>query len=268
MKISGKKISTLLIAIILPLAYLTYWLLRMSAVSPGAEIILSGGVIASIGLGIVALKKGEAPRGVSISFIIGAILCALIFLGINLWAGWSETRPGLVSYHVSITGLEGRTGGLITTILVPVPMKDREMVIPSSRLVDQNFDNWMTTMVETEDGTMLAFQNQHNNLTDIQGDFEIPDDNINGTKRLPEEYLSPVIETISDDRYTTVIYVDEGIRPLGNLTVNLRLSAGGGLYHGMFEDMYRTEVQENVQAGTTGRIVVTAEVEDYRPPKP
>ncbi|QYZ77960.1 hypothetical protein E2N92_00220 [Methanofollis formosanus] len=268
MKISGKKLSTLLIAIILPLAYLTYWFLRMSAVSPGAEIILSGGVIASIGLGIVALKKGEAPRWVAISFIIGAILCALIFLGINLWAGWSETRPGLVSYHVSINGLEGRTGGLITTILVPIPMQDGEMVIPSSRLVDQTFDNWTTTMVKTKDGRMLAFQNRHNNLTDIQGDFYIANDDINSTKRIPEEYLSPVLENITDEEYTTVIYVDEGIRPPGNLTVNLRLSAGGGLYHGMFEQMYRTEIQETVPAGTTGRIVVTAEVGEYRPPGP
>lgn len=80
--------------------------------------------------------------------------------------------------------------------------------------------------------------------------------------------LSPVIERTADDRYTTVIFVDEGIGPPGELRVTLKLTAGGGLFHGMGQDTYRTEVRETIPAGTGGRIVVDATVEKYRPPGP
>jgi hypothetical protein len=272
MKNPGIRASTLLIALVLPLAFMGSLLVLMCKVSSVPELIAAlvfiGGVLIAVALGAVASGKGAKAQWIAVSFVVGAVLCVMIFLGINLSLAWHEHLPGLVSYHVWITGLEGVSGEGVTTLLVPLPMKDGEMVIPPSRLVNQTFENWTTALLKTEDGTMLAFQDQHSNLTDIQGDFYVSEENITGTKRLPEEYLSPVLETISDDRYTTVIYVDEGIRSQGNLTVNLRLSAGGGLYHGMFEQMYRTEVQETVPAGTVGRIVVTAEVEEYRPARP
>ena len=110
---------------------------------------------------------------------------------------------------------------------------------------------------------MLAFQNQNNTLTDIWAHFERYEETIEGRRRLPKEHLSPVIERTADDRYTTVIFVDEGISPPGELRVSLRLTAGGGLFHGMGQDTYRTEVRETVPAGTGGRIVVDATVEKY-----
>ncbi|MBP2145517.1 hypothetical protein J2129_000971 [Methanofollis sp. W23] len=272
MKTPGKRTSTLLIALVLPLAFMGSLLVLMCSVSSVPELIAAlvfiGGVLIAVALGAVASGKGAKAQWIAVSFVVGALLCVVIVFGISLSLAWHEHRPGLVSYHVSVTGLEGGSGEGSTTLLVPVPMKDGEIVIPPSRLVNQTFENWTTALVETEDGTMLAFQHQHTNLTDIQGDFYVPEENITDTKRLPEEYLSPVLETISDGCYTTVIYVDEGIRPPGNLTVDLRLSAGGGLYHGMFEQMYRTEVQETVPPGTAGRIVVTAEVGEYRPRGP
>ncbi|QYZ77961.1 hypothetical protein E2N92_00225 [Methanofollis formosanus] len=272
MKTPGKRTSTLLIAIVLPLAFMAYWLVRMFNISIGPEAIAGAvfiaGVFVAVGLGAVALKKGAKVHWVAVSFVVGAVLCVLIFLGISLSLAWHESVPPLVSYHVSVVGLDGRTGDGSTTILVPLPMKDGEVVIPSSELADRTFDNWTTTMVGTKDGTMLAFQHRQKNLTDIDARFYLYEKDISGTERLPEEYLSPVLEKITDEEYTTVIYVDEGVRPPGDLTVNLELSAGGGLFHGMFEDMYQTEVQESVPAGTAGRIVVTAEVEEYRPSGP
>jgi len=140
---------------------------------------------------------------------------------------------------------------------------DQVDVLSGCHVEGRTFDGWTTTIVETEDGNMLAFQNRNNTLTDIWAHFERYEETIEGTKRLPKEHLSPVIERTADDRYTTVIFVDEGISPPGELRVSLRLTAGGGLFHGMGQDTYRTEVRETVPAGTGGRIVVDATVEKY-----
>lgn len=76
------------------------------------------------------------------------------------------------------------------------------MLMPASELENRMFDDWTTTVVETEDGKMLAFQNQNNNLTDICANFYRDEGTIGGTKRLPKEHLSPVIERTADDHYT------------------------------------------------------------------
>jgi hypothetical protein len=264
MKTPKTRTLTLLIAVVLPLAYLTYWLLRMSSLPLAAVIVLAAGVLAAVALGALALRRGAAARWLTASFIVGLVLCGLIFLGLSLWAGWYEHRPGLVGYQVSVDGLEGRTGGLITTILVPLPVEDGEVIMPASGFENRTFDGWTTTIVEIEDGKMLAFQNRNNTLTDIWAHFERYEETIEGTRRLPKEHLSPVIERTADDHYTTVIFVDEGISPPGELRVTLKLTAGGGLFHGMGQDTYRTEVRETIPAGTGGRIVVDATVEKVR----
>ncbi|GLI45834.1 hypothetical protein [Methanoculleus bourgensis] len=108
----------------------------------------------------------------------------------------------------------------------------------------------------------------NNNLTDIRADFTRDEETIEGTKHLPVEDLPPVIERTADDRYATVIFVDEGINPPGELRVSLRLTAGGGLFHRMGQDTYRTEMSEDVPAGADGRIVVNATVEKRRSSRP
>ncbi|WP_332448924.1 hypothetical protein [Methanoculleus sp.] len=258
------RTRTLLIAILLPLAYLAYWLLRMSSFPLIADIVLAGGVIAALALGIALLRRGTAVQRLAASVIIGVVLCGLIFLGLNVWAGWYEHRPGLVGYEVTVDGLEGRTGGLMTTILVPLPVQDGEVLIPASELENRTFDGWTTTIVRTKDGDMLAFQNRNNTLTDIRAHFEHSEETIEGTKRLPVEHFLPVLSTTGDDRYATVIFVDEGISPPGELKVSLTLTAGSGLFHGMGQETYQTEVRETVPAGTTGRIVVDAAVGKIR----
>jgi len=152
----------------------------------------------------------------------------------------------------------------MTTILVPFPVQDGEVIIPASELEGRTFDGWTPMTVRTKDGDMLAFQNRNNTLTDIRARFTRDEETIEGTKRLPVEDLSPVIERTADDRYATVVFVDEGIRPPGELTVSLTLTAGCGLFHGMAQETYRTEVSEIVPAGTAGRIVVDATVGKIR----
>ena len=260
----NSRTLTLLIAVVLFVAYLIYWVLRMSSLPLIADAVLAGGVIAAVALGIIALGRGTAVQRLAASVVIGVILCGLIFLGLNVWAGWYEHRPGLVGYEVTVDGLEGRTEGLVTTILVPLPVQDGEVIIPASRLEGRTFDGWTTTIVGTRDGNMLALQNRNNTLTDIQARFTRDEETIEGTKRSPVEHLSPVVERSADDRYATVIFVDEGIGPPGELTVSLTLTAGCGLFHGMAQETYRTEVRETVPAGTSGRIVVDATVEKVR----
>ena len=109
---------------------------------------------------------------------------------------------------------------------------------------------------------MLALQNRNNNLTDIRAHLTRDEETTEVTKRLPVEHLSPVIERTGDDRYATVIFVDEGISPPGELT------AGCGLFHGMGQETYRTEVSEDVPAGADGRIVVNATVEKCQSSRP
>ena len=74
---------TLLIAILLPLAYLPYWLLRMTSLPLIVDIALAGGVIAALALVFALLWRGTAARRLAASVIIGVILCGLIFLGLN-----------------------------------------------------------------------------------------------------------------------------------------------------------------------------------------
>jgi hypothetical protein len=75
----------------------------------------------------------------------------------------------------------------------------------------------------------------------------------------------PVIEGAMDDWYATVIFMGEGISPPGELEATLKLTAGGGPFHGMGQGAYRAKMRKTVPAGTSGRIVVDATVEKYRP---
>ena len=96
MKTPETRTITLLIAILLPLAYLTYWFLRMSSLPLIADVVLAAGVIAAVALGIIARRRGAAVRWLTASFVVGLVLCGLIFLGMGIWAGWYEPRSGPV----------------------------------------------------------------------------------------------------------------------------------------------------------------------------
>jgi hypothetical protein len=74
MKFPENRILTMLIAILLPAAGLTYWFLRMSTLSLAADILLVAGVIAAVALGVVVLRRGgrrldgSRLRSLSVSF--------------------------------------------------------------------------------------------------------------------------------------------------------------------------------------------------------
>jgi hypothetical protein len=71
MKAPKTRTLTLLIAVVLSLAYLTYWLLRMSALPLAANILLAGGIIAAVALGALALRRGAAAQRLAASVVTG-----------------------------------------------------------------------------------------------------------------------------------------------------------------------------------------------------
>ncbi|MDK2974517.1 MAG: hypothetical protein PWP08_888 [Methanofollis sp.] len=260
MKMSNRNIPSWPAAVVLPLAYLLYWLLRMSALSLAADLVLWGGAIAAIVLAVLAFRQGRSAPRIAASFIVGLILCGAVLLGIGLSVAWPESYPGVISYTVSVTGLEYYRGGLITTILVPFPTDGDTLLIPESSLTGRTFGEWNTTIVETKDGRMLAFQSRRDNLTDIDARFDRWESQ--GEERSGAERLSPVLEEGASG-YTTVVYIDEGLvhvraRPI---TFDLELTTGGGLSHGMAKRQYATTASITVPADTIGRIPVNASVE-------
>lgn len=260
MKTSTLKIPSWLAAVVLPLAYLLYWLLRMSSLSLAADAVLLGGIIVTLVLAVLAFRQGRSAPRIAASFIVGLVLCGVVFLGIGLWAAWPESYPGTISYTVSVTGLEYYRGGLITTVLVPLPTADGTLLIPESSLVDRTFGEWNTTIVETEDGRMLAFQSRQDNLTDIDARFDRWESQ--GEEHSGAERLSPVLEEGVSD-YKTVVYIDEGLVHVRAqpITFDLELTTGGGILHGMAKRQYATTASITVPADIKGRIPVNASVE-------
>lgn len=259
MKTNTRTIPAWPAAVVLPLAYLLYWLLRMSALSLAADLVLWGGLIAVIVLAVLAFRQGRSAPRIAASFIVGLILCGAVLLGIGLWAAWPSSYPGTISYTVSVTGLEYYRGGLITTILVPLPTDGDTLLIHESSLVDRSFGEWNTTIVETKDGRMLAFQNRRDNLTDIDARFDRWESQ--GEEHSGAERLSPVLEEGASG-YTTVVYIDEGLVHVRAqpITFDLELTTGGGISHGMAKRQYATTAGITVPADTTGRIPVNASV--------
>lgn len=235
----------------------------MSSLSLAADAVLLGGIIVTLVLAVLAFRQGRSVPRIAASFIVGLVLCGVVFLGIGLWAAWPESYPGTISYAVSVTGLEYYRGGLITTVLVPLPTSDGTLLIPESSLVNQTFGEWNTTIVETKNGRMLAFQSRQDNLTDIDARFdhwESQDEHHSGAAR-----LSPVLgETASG--YTTVVYVDEGLMQVEAqpVTFDLTLTTSGGLSHGTGGEQYTTTASITVPAGIKGRIPVNASVEEAK----
>ena len=52
----------LFIAVVLPLAYLTYWVLHTSSLLLAANILLAAGAIVAIALGTIVLRRGTAAK--------------------------------------------------------------------------------------------------------------------------------------------------------------------------------------------------------------
>jgi len=250
---------------VLALAALGYLLFFAGALPAAADLALLCGAGAAAVLAVLAYRQGQPVRLIAVSLLVGLILCVAAYFGVLLLAAWPEVYPGSLAYTVAVTGLAGRTGTGATTVLVPLPVDDGGLLYPESSLVNQTFGAWTTTIASTDRGEMLAFTTGEEALTDIDAGFYRFETGINGTDRPLRERLSPVVGEV-DGGYLTVVAVD-GLASTAQVSFNLRLATGGGIFHGMPEDRYLTGVDETVPAGA-GPVPVTATVSRYQPGGP
>ncbi|WP_342678034.1 hypothetical protein [Methanofollis sp. UBA420] len=247
------------------IASLAYVVLFVVALPAAADLALLCGAGAAAVLAVLAYRQGRSRRLIAASFLVGVVLCVAAYSGVLLLAAWPEVHPGSLAYTVAITGLAGHTGTGATTVLVPLPVTDEELLYPASSLENQTFGAWTTAIAGTDRGDMLAFTTNEENLTDIDAGFYRFETEINGTHRPLREHLSPVVGAV-DSGYLTVVAVD-GLAAPAQVSFDLRLSTGGGLYHGMPADRYLTEAGETVPAGA-GPVTVTTTVSRYQPGDP
>ncbi|MDD4254198.1 MAG: hypothetical protein PHP59_02350 [Methanofollis sp.] len=250
---------------VLALASLGYLVFFAGALPAAADLALLGGAGAAAVLAVLAYRQGRPVRLIAVSLAVGLLLCVAAYFGVLLLAAWPEVYPASVAYTVAVTGLAGRTGTGATTVLVPLPVTDGELLYPASSLENQTFGAWTTAIAGTDRGEMLAFTTGEEDLTDIDAGFYRFETGINGTHRPLREHLSPVVGEV-DSGYLTVVAVDGLAAPV-QVSFDLRLSTGGGLYHGMPADRYLTEAGETVPAGA-GPVTVTATVSRYQPGGP
>jgi hypothetical protein len=250
---------------VLALAALGYLIFFASALPPAADLALLCGAGAAAVLAVLAYRQGRPVRLIAASLLVGVVLCVAAYYGVLLLAAWPEVHPGSITYTVAVTGLAGRTGTGATTVLVPLPVTDDGLLYSISSLENQTFGAWTTAIAGTDRGEMLAFTTTEEALTDIDAGFYRFETEISGTDHPLRERLSPVVGEIAGG-YQTVVAV-EGLTTPAQVSFDLRLATGGGLYHGMPADRYLTGVDETVPAGA-GLVPVTATVSRYRPGGP
>jgi len=77
----------------------------------------------------------------------GAFLAVLGVLILGL--AWADVNPATYTYQVTVTGLENYTGGPVTDILVPLPLREGEMIFSEEDLEGQRVGAWKTLFAET-----------------------------------------------------------------------------------------------------------------------
>jgi len=207
----------------------------------------------------------------------GIVIVCLIFLTIWIWGiSYINNSPGLYKYTVDIGGLNNYQPGLITDVIVPLPVRDDQQVFADDKLQYQTFGNWKTVLVVTKYGKMLAFESVGRNLTDIHAEFyrKYPE----GTRieNITRESFSPVLPLVSSPYsrnvegniptrdYSTIVYVPDTIQPLHPetdfLTFNLELIATEGMQHSQVGSTYHVTIRERIPAGVYNMTPVVARV--------
>lgn len=222
-------------------------------------------------------KHGYQLRSAMFAIVIGFAGALLVIFGVLiLGLAWADTNPAVYTYQVTVTGLGNYTGGPVTDILLPLPLREGEIVFPEEDLEGQHVGVWKTLFAETTGGKMLVFQTMERNLSDISVTFGSPAENYFLIDDIIRESFSPVIDdapagytrwafgTGDVRNFTTLVRLDEGLRPetadAGPIVIHLRITAGGGRLHGVTGEKYQVEVYEAIPPHVTGFIPVRAQV--------
>jgi hypothetical protein len=215
---------------------------------------------------------------ITMKTIFPGIIGIFVFFGI-LWIGaiaYINNSPGLYKYSVDIEGLDNYQPGLITDIIVPVPVRDGEPVFSDDELQDQTFGNWKTVLVVTHYGKMLAFESVGRNLTDIHAVFYRKYPEGTTIKNIASESLSPVLPASASPysqpivvhnplgNYSTLVSIPDTIRPLhaGNdsLVFTIELIAMEGMQHSHVGSTYQVAIHEKIPPGVYNMTEVLARV--------
>lgn len=214
------------------------------------------------------LKKVILRIGLVVVFVVIFSVAIIYASGIL----WFEKRPNAYSYKISVRGLNNYSSGVVTDIIVPLPMLNGEQGFSDSELQNESFGNWTSKLVVTKYGKMLAFQTQDRSLTNIDASFY---KSFYGYVDISREMLAPLIDetpagytqwVYNDSNikgYTTLVYIDNTIQPKhpdnNTIIFDLQLSTGGGSYFGTV-GFYKTNVYEQIPEGITGIIPVRTQI--------
>lgn len=280
-QISQRTLTVLLgLAVFLTLSVLCSLLLVLGTGGPGASAaaftLLLGGILMLLIL-LRYRKYGYRPGPALLAVVIGCAGALLAILGVlTLGLAWADVNPATYTYQVTVTGLENYTGGPVTDILLPLPLREGEMIFSEEDLEGQRVGAWKTLFAETPKGRMLAFETMERDLSDISATFGSPAEKYFLIDDITRESFSPVVAeapagytrwafgTGDVQNVTTLVRLDEGIRPktsdAGPIVIHLRITAGGGRLHGITGEKYQVEVYEAIPPGVTGFIPVRAQV--------
>ncbi|WP_305066171.1 hypothetical protein [Methanoculleus sp.] len=215
-----------------------------------------------------------------ILFLAAAVTVILMFSLTLFGVAWINSNPGYYRYTVTIGDLSNYTGEPVTDIIVPMPMRDGELVFSEEELQYRQFGNWKSVIVVTPYGKMLAFQSVGANLTDIHAEFFKNFDP--GELRLTDpqnESLSPLMRgglnasagwnssTRDGSGYTSVLFLPEDLVPLNasatDVAVNLELTVSEGTHHSISGDTFRVSILEHVPPDIRGVIPVNVHAARY-----
>jgi len=217
----------------------------------------------------------------SMALILGSVIIGITILLLAVFAGaaWINSNPGCYIYRVSVENLSQYTGGPVTEIIVPVPMRDGELVFSEEDLQNGQSGNWKPGIVETTHGSMLVFRSSGDgNLTDIHAEFFrgfAPGEPT--VTRIQNESLSPLTSKASGDseewkpdtEYISVVILPLNLTPLdpdaGEILIDLELSVSEGLSHSVGGDLFHVNILEQIPPEIRGEIPVGAQITKIDP---
>jgi hypothetical protein len=255
--------------------YIIFWLSVMIMKDISLIIFLLG-LITVVSLSFLFIRGGESLTKVILTIVLGIILCAVAYFAFIVIAAGPTTQRSHFHYRITFQGLDQYRGGLITTILVPLPYWQDKPAFSDEELMNMSFDSWRTQIVMTDDGKMLAFQTLEENPTNIDADFlkyyepSFPWGESFEGALLPQGkepggmYTSWLYGFGKGEGPSTILFIDESMEPgaSGNTTLstNIEFYSGGGTFLGIGSDTYRISIREEIPGGIRGPIPVITQL--------
>lgn len=236
------------------------------------------------------------PKKALISIVVGIAGC-VVFFAVYL-ALLSSTS---YEYRITVQGLRNYNYNLglghyekdgwfdftqqssnVTSIMVPMPMKGRNQIFEDEELQNKSFGGWISTLVETAEGKMLAFQTRDKNLTNIEAIFTKDSHIIDIKDIMHNAVLYPLSDRVTAidyiiwvysgkkvQNYTTYIYIDRNIQPVesdnNTITFNLEFTVKDNAVYGKARN-YQVKISESVSKGVKGPIPIKAQFAIIREP--